>query len=331
MQSEASGVIIGEKAELSGLKSLKGNAQILGGQHHYLDVGDDTVIAGNSWSYRLKMRGNATVKGAVRLQKVSLDGDVLIDVPNGLEPPMALSAVIDTEAGDCESLRYAFYDITPHPEYSDTVRDSSFVSPSSGILRTAVATYGFIKHPAWRDSTMCLKASTHLQANPHCHCLLWYPLILTGNPVALHYLFRVEGLIQSGIRNSDYPALDGTAHNPLSTLSWAMLENALAGKVRSLIESPYNELASRNRELHPWGVYHAEYRREGEPLKWVNNIILEFTQHIQPVYISSSEVFHMVKEDFKPEDHLTWEKYIRQLPESWLAHYRKLTGQDPAP
>lgn len=53
----------------------------------------------------------------------------------------------------------------------------------------------FSSYPGlWRDSTLCLVPEEHSKNLRNCHCLLWYPLYVQGEPLSVAYLNRARGL-----------------------------------------------------------------------------------------------------------------------------------------
>lgn len=316
----------------NGTCSFRGNAQVSGGTHTNLVATGDTKILGNVSTYRVTATGKTSISGNIRVYKAQIGGDTVIKVPDDLPEPAILAAKNSTNGvSEYSQLRYDFKDITPHPTRQGTVRDSSYLAPAAGILRGLTATYGLLKSASWREFTMCLKASEHKEYNPNCRCLMWYPLIMAGDPLALQYLFRVEGLCVPSIENADYPALDGTIRNPLSTLSFSALENLLSAKVSSVMEDCLQDDAdTTDTNLYPWGVYVAEDELESaDAQRVINNIYLNVCRNIQPIYHPVTVSQHQIKSNFTTDYHATWHKYVRQLPESWLAHYRNITNTSP--
>lgn len=316
----------------NGTCSFRGNAQVSGGTHTNLIATGDTKILGNVSTYRVTATGKTTISGNIHVYKAQIGGDTVIEVPNDLPEPAILASKNNLTGGsEYDQLRYDFKDITPHPTRQGTVWDSSYLAPAAGILRGLTATYGLLKSTSWREFTTCLKASKHKAHNPNCRCLMWYPLIMAGDPLALQYLFRVEGLCVPSIENADYPALDGTIRNPLSTLSFSALENLLSATVSSIMEDYLQDDAdTTDTNLYPWGVHVAEDELENADMQRVmNNIYLNVCRNIQPIYHPVTVSQHQIKSNFTTDYHATWHKYVRQLPESWLAHYRNITNTSP--
>lgn len=316
----------------NGTCPFRGNAQVSGGTHTNLVATGDTKILGNVSTYRVTATGKTTISGNIRVYKAQIGGDTVIKVPDDLPEPAILAAKNSTNGvSEYSQLRYDFKDITPHPTRQGTVWDSSYLAPAAGILRGLTATYGLLKSTSWREFTTCLKASKHKAYNPNCRCLMWYPLIMAGDPLALQYLFRVEGLCVPSIENADYPALDGTIRNPLSTLSFSALENLLSATVSSIMEDYLQDDAdTTDTNLYPWGVHVAEDELENADMQRVmNNIYLNVCRNIQPIYHPVTVSQHQIKSNFTTDYHATWHKYVRQLPESWLAHYRNITNTSP--
>jgi len=56
----------------------------------------------------------------------------------------------------------------------------------------------------WVDSTLCLVPEEHSNHLGKCHCLLWYPLYLQGEPLAVAYVNRARG-IKTGDILADVP------------------------------------------------------------------------------------------------------------------------------
>lgn len=311
---------------------FRGNAQVFGGTHEHLIATGDTKILGNVSTYRVTMTGKSTISGNIHVYKAQIGGDTVIEVPDDLPEPAILAAKnITNEVSEYNQLRYDFKDITPHPTRQGTVRDSSYLAPAAGILRGLTATYGLLKGTSWREFTACLKASKHKAHNSHCRCLMWYPLIMAGDPLALQYLFRVEGLCVPSVDNVDYPSLDGTIRNPLSTLSFSALENLLSETISSIMEDCLqDDVDTTDADIYPWGVHVTEDELESADAQRVmNNIYLNLCRNIQPIYHPVTVSQHQIKSNFNADYHATWHKYVRQLPESWLAHYRNITGTSP--
>ena len=316
----------------NGTCSFRGNAQVSGGTHTNLVATGDTKILGNVSTYRVTATGKTTISGNIHIYKAQIGGDTVIKVPDDLPEPAILASKNNLTGGsEYDQLRYDFKDITPHPTRQGTVWDSSYLAPAAGILRGLTATYGLLKSTSWREFTTCLKASKHKAYTPNCRCLMWYPLIMAGDPLALQYLFRVEGLCVPLVENADYPALDGTIRNPLSTLSFSALENLLSAKVSSVMEDCLQDDAdTTDTNLYPWGVYVAEDELESaDAQRVINNIYLNVCRNIQPIYHPVTVSQHQIKSNFATDYHATWHKYVRQLPESWLAHYRNITNTSP--
>ena len=69
--------------------------------------------------------------------------------------------------------------------------------------------------PVWESSTLCLDDKEHGKHLSRCRCLMWYPLYLDGNPLALEYIRRAQGM-------------RGNIQNPLSAVPLVMLEEQMA-------------------------------------------------------------------------------------------------------
>lgn len=69
--------------------------------------------------------------------------------------------------------------------------------------------------PAWESSTLCLDDKEHGKHLSRCRCLMWYPLYIDGDPLALEYIRRAQGV-------------RGNIQNPLSAVPLVMLEEQMA-------------------------------------------------------------------------------------------------------
>lgn len=68
---------------------------------------------------------------------------------------------------------------------------------------------------SWDVSTVCIDDKAHKEHLNACRCLMWYPLYLDGNPLALEYIRRAQGM-------------RGNIQNPLSAVPLVMLEEQMA-------------------------------------------------------------------------------------------------------
>lgn len=78
----------------------------------------------------------------------------------------------------------------------------------------------------WVDSTLCLVPEEHSKHLGKCHCLLWYPLYLQGEPLAVAYVNRVRGI----------KTLDILADVPVGYLEEALVKHALEHGKRRISE-----------------------------------------------------------------------------------------------
>ena len=68
---------------------------------------------------------------------------------------------------------------------------------------------------SWDVSTVCIDDKAHSKHLNSCRCLMWYPLYLDGNQLALEYVRRAQGQ-------------HGDVQHPLSAVPLVMLEEQMA-------------------------------------------------------------------------------------------------------
>ena len=199
--------------------------------------------------------GNVTIDGNVSLVGIDLHGDVHFSTSPG-------SDSITIRHKDGRSA-HAVYDLN-HLK----ARDKGFNYSITGIY-LSVSLQALKEHPGALDATLCMSHSVHSQHMNSCRCALWSPLLRLAEPVAMHYLLRAEGLLDTSNATGN-PLRDGSFSNPLSSLSKRQLEETMYARACEL-EEIYNKGNWFETEKAIKGILAKNYAHaglEGEKFIW---------------------------------------------------------------
>lgn len=239
------------------------NASVKGGTHAALFMQGNSSIAGDVYTHLVSMSDTARIKGTGTVQNMHLDGDAEIDFTGGTGEYDEWGSRnnrytlygSDTRLRTTQPFLYvgdSIYDDVPSPHWSFNSRTPVYVcddwdEQDEGVtlldsLRAA-ARHVHREPGAVVNVRMCLSATQHRKYAECCQCMLWYPLYLLAEPVALHYFARVDGLVgkaQGAIASTG-------VENLLAGLTIRDLETAL----RARLKQAYDEIIDE--EAYPWG------------------------------------------------------------------------------
>lgn len=206
--------------ELEDINALYGNAKVSGGTHAQLFMYDNTSITGNIDTCNVVLNDSACIKGTGAVTHIYLEGDAEInfeEVPRNLDAPVEYGYFHESLMRDnrlsitqpylhppkkprssfigrteCEAESYwSFYHSARvyWSTYSYEVR----ILILEGISRTLsrIREYPEIIGTA----RLCFSSTQHKKHIERCRCMLWFPLYLLAEPVALHYFARADGLV----------------------------------------------------------------------------------------------------------------------------------------
>lgn len=201
---------------------LAGDTHVEGGTLEYLSAAGNVTIKTSGELKHCTFAGNVTIEGNVSLTGIDLHGDVHISTNPG-------SDSITIRHKDGRSA-HAVYDLN-HLK----ARDKGFNYSITGLY-LSVSLQALKEHPGVLDATLCMSHSVHSQHMNSCRCALWSPLLRLAEPVAMHYLLRAEGLLDTSSATGN-PLRDGSFNNPLSSLSKRQLEETMYARACELEET----------------------------------------------------------------------------------------------
>lgn len=206
--------------ELEEINALYGNAKVSGGTHAQLFMYDNTSITGDIDTYDVVLHDSACIKGAGTVSHIYLEGDAEInfeEAPRNLGAPAEYgyfheSLMRDNRLGitqpylqppkkprssfirrvECDAEPYwSFYNCgrVYWSTYSYDVRILVLEGISQTLSRIR-------EHPEiFGSARLCFSSTQHKKHIERCRCMLWFPLYLLAEPVALHYFARADGLV----------------------------------------------------------------------------------------------------------------------------------------
>lgn len=206
--------------ELEEINALYGNAKVSGGTHAQLFMYDNTSITGDIDTYDVVLHDSACIKGTGAVSHIYLEGDAEI---NFEEAPRNLGAPAEYGYFDESLMRDNRLIITqPYLQYPKKPR-SSFIRRTESdtepywsfyhCTRVYWSTYSYdtrililggitqalsriYEHPEiFGSARLCFSSTHHKKHIERCRCMLWFPLYLLAEPVALHYFSRADGLV----------------------------------------------------------------------------------------------------------------------------------------
>jgi hypothetical protein len=132
------------------------------------------------------------------------------------------------------------------------------------LFAMAKLTMQVLEDSAAMTGTWCLDYEKHRGTMHTCRCLLWYPLYLMGNPIAMHYFFRAEGLLEP-LGKAPTIHLEKSPRNPYSILTLSALEESMRQRIIEVFSDGYTD-AKRYFPEYRGGFANLNYR------KWENEI-----------------------------------------------------------
>lgn len=273
--------------ELEGMNALYGNAKVSGGTHAQLFMYDNTSIVGNIDTYDVVLRDSACIKGTGTVDLLYLEGDAEINFEN-------VPWGVDASGG---GYRHFYADFAKDKRIRTTqpyLRQPS--KARSGFMRRIKSTtepyWSFCninyvyRSPFDRDNKtlvldaliqtvnniygcpeiigtvrLCFSSTQHKKHIECCQCMLWFPLYLLADPVALHYFARADGLV--GKAEGDIASTGSS--NMFLCLTIRDLETALLARIKQIAHDI--GITSEDIEFRGWGdaekalkIFHANIR-----------------------------------------------------------------------
>lgn len=239
------------------------NASVKGGTHAVLFMQGNSSIAGDVYTDTVSMSDMARIKGTGAVSNMYLDGDTEIDFTGGTggydkwgnHNNWYSLYDTDTRLRTTQPFLYvgdSIYDDVPSPHWNFNSRTPVYVCGDPAEQDEGISVIDSLQaanhHVHRKPETianvrMCLSATQHRKYVECCQCMLWYPLYLLAEPVALHYFARVDGLVgkvQGAIASTG-------AENLLAGLTIRDLETAL----RARLKQAYDEIIDE--EAYQWG------------------------------------------------------------------------------
>lgn len=153
-----------------------------------------------------------TIKNVHHLENVTITGSASI---SRAEDDGARLAVICEDFSDFGETMKAVYN--SENLMIDAPSPREYLDYDTCEFQLTCAVMKFSSYPGlWRDSTLCLVPEEHGKNLCNCHCMLWYPLYIQGEPLSVAYLNRARGIEDATI---------------LTAIPLAQLEDALTNLV----------------------------------------------------------------------------------------------------
>lgn len=206
--------------EYKEINALYGNAKVSGGKHARLFMYDNTSITGDIDAYGVVMHDSACIKGTGAVSHIYLEGDAEInfeEAPYKLSAPNEYGYFYESLMRDnriritqpylqppdkprSSFIRRAECDTEPYWSFCNSGRVywSTYsydvrILVLEGISQTLSHIYN---HPEiFGSARLCFSSTQHKKHIERCRCMLWFPLYLLAEPVALHYFARADGLV----------------------------------------------------------------------------------------------------------------------------------------
>lgn len=202
------------------ISALYGNTKVSGGTHAQLFMYDNTSITGDIDTYDVVLHDSACIKGTGAVSHIYLEGDAEI---NFEEAPRNLGAPAEYGYFDESLMRDNRLGITQPSLRQPKKPRSSFMGHSEcntepywsfgncewvywstysydarilileGISQTLSHIYN--SPEVFGSARLCFSSTQHKKHIERCRCMLWFPLYLLAEPVALHYFARADGLV----------------------------------------------------------------------------------------------------------------------------------------
>lgn len=161
------------------------------------------------------------------------------------------------------SLVYDIRETKPNLKTKKFLNDGKSFRRDS-LFAMAKLTMQVLEDSAAMTGTWCLNYEKHHGAMHTCRCFLWYPLYLMGSPIAMHYFFRAEGLLQP-LGKASTIHLEKSPRNPYSVLPASTLEGSMGQKIIEVFTDGYADAKGYLPEYRG-GFAKLNYR------KWENEI-----------------------------------------------------------
>ena len=138
----------------------------------------------------VKPDDHITIKNVHHLENVTITGSANI---SRAEDDGARLVVTCEDFSDFGETMKAVY--TSENLKIDAPAPREYLDYDTCEFQLTCAVMKFSSYPGlWRDSTLCLVPEEHSKNLRNCHCMLWYPLYIQGEPLSVAYLNRARGL-----------------------------------------------------------------------------------------------------------------------------------------
>ena len=217
--------------------TASGNSSITGGSHDRLTIKNKATI-NSVTTEKCTIKNNAYISGNIRFSNVTLEGDIKIDIPHS-----------DTALNLAENTEKLLYNIK---ETKPNRKTRQFYNAGKSFDRKSLLNMLYITKTVLEDSNAlsgvwCIDHATHKENMGLCHCMLWYPLYLMGNGIAMQYFFRADGILQPAGHALSVNVED-SIRNPYSAFTNVMMEDRMRLVIDEILQSDAHPTASYRTE-----------------------------------------------------------------------------------
>lgn len=213
--------------------TASGNSSITGGYHDRLTIKNKAIINGVT-TEKCTIKNNAYISGNIKLSNVALEGDIKIDIPH--------SDTVLNLAENSEKLVYNIKETKPNRKTRQFYNAGKSFDRKS-LLNMLYITKTVLDDPDALSGVWCIDHATHKENMGLCHCMLWYPLYLMGNGIAMQYFFRADGILKPAGHALSVNVED-SIRNPYSAFTNVMMEDRMRLVIDEILQSDAHPTAS---------------------------------------------------------------------------------------
>lgn len=213
--------------------TASGNSSITGGYHDKLTIKNKAIITGVT-TEKCTIKNNAYISGNIKLSNVALEGDIKIDIPH--------SDTVLNLAENTEKLLYNIKETKPNRKTRQFYNAGKSFDRKS-LLNMLYITKTVLEDPDALSGVWCIDHATHKENMGLCHCMLWYPLYLMGNGIAMQYFFRADGILKPAGHALSVNVED-SIRNPYSAFTNVMMEDRMRLVIDEILQSDAHPTAS---------------------------------------------------------------------------------------
>lgn len=213
--------------------TASGNSSITGGYHDKLTIKNKAIINGVT-TEKCTIKNNAYISGNIKLSNVALEGDIKIDIPH--------SDTVLNLAENTEKLLYNIKETKPNRKTRQFYNAGKSFDRKS-LLNMLYITKTVLEDPDALSGVWCIDHATHKENMGLCHCMLWYPLYLMGNGIAMQYFFRADGILKPAGHALSVNVED-SIRNPYSAFTNVMMEDRMRLVIDEILQSDAHPTAS---------------------------------------------------------------------------------------